>query len=223
MDFKALALAATLAVTASVAEATPQYTGNTYGDELSNPWTGDAGYYLWNDETDPRAWHLRWSAPGASDSVVDWGGSIIFRDSNLGSVNTFQYEASGIYGDSLYTTYDNPFIGGGDAFTWSTSHTNNTGGIDGIDFYVTENAELMQISLGSSLFENLDTTTTDAGVDSFGIFIGSQYSSTNVLVVENGGMVHQQFEISVPEPASIALFGLGLAGLGMARRRQAKS
>ena len=220
MNFKTIAIAATLSLTASVATATPQYSGNTYGNEISNPWTGDAGYYIWNDENDAHSWHIRWTSPGAAESVVDWGGSIIFRDSNLGTLNTFKYETSGTYGDQLNTTFDNPFLGGGDAFSWSTSHTNNSGGIDGIDFYIDGDAELMQLSLGSSLYDNLSLTSNDPGVDSFGIFIGSGFSGTDVLVVENGGMVHQQFEIAVPEPASLALFGLGLAGLGIARKRQ---
>tara|TARA_R110002049_G_scaffold285710_1_gene467239 strand:- start:232 stop:894 length:663 start_codon:yes stop_codon:yes gene_type:complete len=219
MNLKSLTLAATLATASLTAFATPQYNGNTFGSELAA--NSAAGYYLWNDITSPNDWHLRWTGTDASESTPKFSGNIRFNNSNLDSASKYSFETGGTYGDHLQVTMDNIFDSNTDSLGW-VAYTNNTGGIDGIDFSLGQGIELMGISLGSSIFNGLAESIVDPGVASTGIFIGSGFEGTNVLVSSANGMTYQSFEVSVNEPATLALLGLGLIGLGFARRNQAK-
>jgi hypothetical protein len=218
-NIKSLLLAATLSVAAFTATATPQYTGNTFG--TGNGVNSATGYYLWNDASSPSNWSLRWSDQSAAGSpIVEWVGSIIFGQSNLGTVSEFSFE-TGPYTDSSSTAYDSGFFGGGDGVEF-TAFTSSTG-VDGIDFTLLGDTELMGFSLGSSLFSSLPENLLDASAaQSTSIFIGSGLSGTKVLVTETGGFRRQSFEILVPAPGALALMGLGLLGLGLARRKQTK-
>jgi hypothetical protein len=52
-------------------------------------------------------------------------------------------------------------------------------------------------------------------------FVGENYVAPDVLVLRNSnnGRTFQQFEVLVSEPGTMAPLGLGLLGLGAARRR----
>ncbi len=220
MNFKQITLTAAALVFASASYATPLYTGSTTSATALLPNTSQnsntSGYYIWNDEASMADWHIRWTSDLNSTGTTSWFGNLTFRDSNLGTTAAVTFENTD---DVLQVSYDDFMMGGMDVLGF-TSVTNNTGGIDGIDFTIENNLELMVFSLGTSLYTaDSSNTPTESSL----IYIGGDLRTPDVFIANNNFGTLQSFEIAVPEPSILALFGLGLAGLGFAARKKAQA
>jgi len=212
-----LLAAATLAISSACAFATPVYNGDTTSSSAITGADMNTGYYIWNDAASAQDWHIRWTSTNAvQGNLVDWFGSIVLEGTGLESASSFKFETGGTYGDDL--DVDTGLFQ--DDIQWE-AYTNDTGGIDGIDFTIDDDLQLLEFNLGSSLFDNLiPHSGTTNGVASSNIFIGENFDQPNVFIYDSPIGTYQSFEVNVPEPGTLALLGLGLAGLGFARRKQ---
>jgi hypothetical protein len=202
-------LAATTLTFSSLLNAIPIYSGATTADFGVMPgpaWSNAAGYYIWsNDSLDN--WSVRWT--GNDFGAVfhgTWGGQVALTDLASGSVVDVRFEANQI--DATYVFQD---LGGYRDFI---NFDGNAGpGYDGFNFSLnSQDFALMNFSFWSTAFTNM--VASENPVEATGIYIGQDFASPQVEVIQRHDKVIQYFQVRVPEPGTIMLFGLGLMGIG---------
>ena len=156
---------------------------------------------------------MRWTSPGV-DTNPTWFGSLRFVNRDLGEYDEFHFNSS-----DNSDLYDIP---GYLQFITFDSTTNTTGHFDGLNFTLDSGYELLEFTLGSSLFNEAPNLNDSRATTASEIFIGSEYRNPDALVVYNEEYdgYEYRFEIPVPEPGTMAMLSLGLLGLGAARRRK---
>lgn len=211
-----------------------------------NPYLPTAsGYYIWSNNSSRTSWSVRWTDNNNDVKTANetWSGYVEF----LGNDNTWHQAVDWEGNPNNTNGGDGILIQGTDIFTWNEviSFPGATAGAkwDGFDFTIDENAlagSSIRFTLGGSLYNTLWVNPdfagnpsedpyilngTQNGVEAQAMWIGGGYTpNVNVTYNPNTGYVYQRFETPapVPEPATILLFGTGIAGLaGAARRKKA--
>jgi hypothetical protein len=181
------------------------------------------------------------------DAVVSSNGVISFTvasnnfaNDNLPSLS-FQYRAMMAYWDDLVTTgFYQYFVNGVGPFSGPTSVFQWVGGYcsTGLGGCSTSGSVDLQVLLehdtGRVLFQYLSTvcptgeclidhsngSSATVGIQSFGGLNAEEFIewSFNSAVIGDGSTI--LFEEEIPEPSGWVLLGVGLAGIGLVRRRQ---
>ncbi len=210
---------ATVALAMSVTlQATPIYSGETaanFGVLPGAASSNAAGYYIWsNDSYD--LWSVRWTGNDFGTIFPgNWGGQVALTDLANGSVVDVRFEANQI--DATYVFQDL------DGFEDYINFDSRAGsGYDGFDFSLnSQYYAVLNFSLWSTIFTDL--TPSAAPVEATGIYIGQDFSAPLVDVIQEGDKIVQNFQVSVPEPSTMMLLGLGLAGFGASRLARKKA
>lgn len=169
-------------------------------------------------------------------TVAEAGGDVVFDISgSLDLTGASSAGAGSVYGRGIIGGGNNWYVAGGDGGAWESyalsafdgsfgtllTYFSSPTSIAGDRFFIWGNGGLVQqvgVAQGYVSGAAISSSFLFSGVTfaNLGLIEGTyDYSIPNSLIRMNIGRV------SVPEPSTFALLGLGLAGIGFARRKKA--
>lgn len=150
-------------------------------------------------------------------------GSAQQPDLDLNSVDVTNRASNG--GTLTIQVTDTDFLGGSGIATFlNTIGGTQSAGTLGVNTYLDcGNTPFGQGTLLTS--QNFSTTPFSGGASTFVNGCNGSYSLTQVLTLTMPGGAHVSFDsdLALPEPATLALFGAGLIGIGISARRRRKA